>query len=39
MLIGVVTQITGKQNLGVAAISIMFVVGYLIFNKVSKMDD
>ena len=39
MLIGVVTQITGKQNLGVAAISIMFVIGYLIFNKVSKMED
>lgn len=39
MLIGVVTQITGKQNLGVAALSIMFVIGYLIFNKVSKMDD
>lgn len=38
MLIGVVTQITGKQNLGVAALSIMFVIGYLIFNKVSKMD-
>lgn len=39
MLIGVVTQITGKQNLGVAALSIIFVIGYLIFNKVSKMDD
>ena len=39
MLIGVVTQITGKQKLGVAALSIMFVIGYLIFNKVSKMDD
>ena len=39
MLMGVVTQITGKQNLGVAALSIMFVIGYLIFNKVSKMDD
>lgn len=39
MLIGVVTQITGKQNLGVAALSTMFVVGYFIFNKVSKMDD
>ena len=39
MLIGVVTQITGKQNIGVAALSIMFVIGYLIFNKVSKMDD
>lgn len=39
MLIGVVTQITGKQNIGVASLSIMFVIGYLIFNKVSKMDD
>ena len=39
MLIGVVTQITGKQNIGVAALSITFVIGYLIFNKVSKMDD
>ena len=39
MLIGVVTQITGKQNIGVAALSIMFVIGFLIFNKVSKMDD
>lgn len=39
MLIGVVTQITGKQNIGVATLSIMFVIGYLIFNKVSKMDD
>ena len=39
MLIGVVTQITGKQNIGVVALSIMFVIGYLIFNKVSKMDD
>lgn len=39
MLIGVVTQITGKQNIGVATLSIMFVIGYLIFNKVSKMND
>lgn len=38
MLIGVVTQLTGKQNLGVGAIAIMFVIGYILFNKVSKMD-
>ena len=38
MLIGIVTQITGKQNLGVAAISVMFVIGYILFNKVSKLD-
>lgn len=39
MLIGIVTQLTGKQNLGVGAIAIMFVIGYILFNKVSKMDD
>lgn len=38
MLIGIVTQLTGKQNLGVGAIAIMFVIGYILFNKVSKMD-
>lgn len=39
MLIGVVTQLTGKQNLGVGAIAIMFIIGYILFNKVSKMDE
>ncbi|MGN1276764.1 MAG: MFS transporter [Floccifex sp.] len=37
-LIGFVTQVTGHQNLGVAAISVLFLIGYFIFNKVSKMD-
>lgn len=37
-LIGFVTQLTGQQNLGVAAISVMFLIGYYFFNKVSKMD-
>ncbi len=38
-LIGFVTQITGKQNLGVAAITFMFLIGYYFFNKVSKLED
>lgn len=36
-LIGFVTQITGQQNLGVAAISVMFLIGYYFFSKVAKM--
>lgn len=36
-LIGFVTQLTGHQNLGVAAISIMFLIGLYFFNKVTKL--
>lgn len=38
LLIGLVTQITGHQNYGVAAISLMFIAGYYFFNKASKID-
>lgn len=38
-LIGFITQLTGKQNLGVAAISIMFLIGYYIFHQVTKIKD
>ena len=34
-----ITQLTGKQNLGVAAISIMFLIGYYIFHQVTKIKD
>lgn len=37
-LIGFITQITGHQNIGVAAISVLFLFGFFIFNKVSKME-
>ena len=37
-LIGFVTQLTGHQNLGVAVISVMFLIGYYFFNKVTKLD-
>lgn len=36
--IGFVTQLTGHQNLGVAVISVMFLIGYYFFNKVTKLD-
>lgn len=38
LLVGFVTQITGHQNLGVAAVSLMFIVGYFIFCKVCKLE-
>ena len=37
-LIGFVTQLTGHQNLGVAVISVMFLIGYYFFNKVTNLD-
>lgn len=37
-LVGVVAQITGKQNIGVAIIALMFVIGYVIFCKAAKLN-
>lgn len=37
-LVAVVAQITGKQNLGVAVIAMMFVIGYIIFCKAAKLN-
>lgn len=37
-LVGVVAQITGKQNIGVAIIALMFIVGYFIFCKAAKLN-
>ncbi len=37
-LVGVVAQITGKQNIGVAIIAVMFVIGYVIFCKAAKLN-
>ncbi len=37
MLVGIVAQITGHMNIGVGVISLMFVIGLLIFNKSTKM--
>ena len=39
LLVGFITQLTGHQNYGVAAISCMFVVGFILFNKVTKLED
>ena len=38
MLVGAVAQATGKQNIGVAVIAVMFVIGYFVFAKAAKMN-
>ena len=37
-LVGVVAQITNVTNAGVAMISVMFVIGFLLFCKAAKMN-
>lgn len=39
LLVGLITQITGQQNLAVGCLSVLFIIGFLIFNKVSKLPD
>lgn len=38
-LVSVMSQITGKMNVGVSAISALFVVGLLLFRKAVKMNE
>ena len=38
-LVSVMSQITGKMNVGVSAISVLFVVGLLLFRKAVKMNE
>ena len=38
-LVSVMSQITGKMNVGVSAISVLFVVGLLLFRKAMKMNE
>ena len=33
------SQITGKMNVGVSAISVLFVIGLLLFRKAMKMNE
>ena len=38
-LVSVMSQITGKMNVGVSAISILFVIGLILFRKAVKLND
>lgn len=37
-LVGLVAQITGAANAGVAILSVMFVIGFVLFSKAAKMN-
>ncbi len=37
-LVAMVAQITNRQNLGVAVIAVMFVIGYILFAKAAKLN-
>lgn len=37
-LVGLVAQITGKANAGVAMLAVLFVVGFMLFGKAAEMD-
>lgn len=38
LLIAVVTDITGKQNYGIMALVILFIIGYVVFDKTVKVE-
>lgn len=38
-IVGVVTQVTGQQNIAVGTLAILFIVGYFIFSKASQLED
>lgn len=37
-LVGVVSQLTGKMNIGVAIISVLFVIGLIFFRKATQSE-
>ena len=39
LVVGLVTQYTGHQNIGVAALTFMFIIGYVLFSKAAKLDN
>lgn len=38
-LVSVMSQLTGKMNMGVSAISVLFVIGLILFRKAVKMNE
>ena len=37
-LVSVMTQLTGRMNVGVSAISVLFVIGLILFRKAVKLN-
>ena len=38
-LVSVLSQVTGKMNIGVASLSVLFVIGLLVFRKAVKLNE
>lgn len=38
-IVGAVTQLTGQQNLAVGTLAVLFIIGYFLFSKASKLED
>lgn len=39
MIVGLVTQITGHQNIAVGTLALLFLVGFFIFSRADKLDN
>lgn len=39
VLVSVITQVTGKMNVGVSAISVLFIIGLICFRKAVKLNE
>lgn len=39
MIVGLVTQLTGVQNIAVGCLAFLFVIGFVIFSKVARMPE
>lgn len=37
-LVGIVAQVTGRANMGVAILVVMFIVGYILFGRAAKLN-
>ena len=38
-IVGIMTQLTGQQNIAVGTLAVLFIIGLVIFNKASKLED
>lgn len=38
-IVGIMTQLAGQQNIAVGTLAVLFIIGLVIFNKASKLED
>ncbi|UNT96070.1 MFS transporter [Allobaculum mucilyticum] len=39
LIVGIVTQVTGEQNIAVGTLAFLFLLGYIVFSKAAKLPD